>query len=360
MSRFRNGYRVFAVIAAFVGLLSVGPASAQQQPVLVIASFGGEFQDQQRKAFFDPFTKATGIKVVDVAGAAVPKVRAMVQTGNVEWDVFQTSAHDYPEYADGLTEPIDYSKIDKAVLAQMLPHTVQKFGLATDYVSQVIAWNTKSFPGNNHPQSWKDVWDVKRFPGPRMLTAGTYSIEPIEPALMAAGVPKGKIYPVDLDKAYAMLTAIRPSVVRWTTSASAIPEALASGEAVIGFASSARIESLKESGAPVDYTWNQAVISIGYWMIPKGAKHKDLALKFLEFQARAEQQAALGRFNVAVVNRHAMDLLTEKQRTLLASAPQNLAREFEFDPAAWSRPGPSGKSIYDENVARWIAWSAQQ
>jgi putative spermidine/putrescine transport system substrate-binding protein len=33
----------------------------------------------------------------------------------------------------------------------------------------VVAWNTKAFPTDKGPASWKDFWDVKTFPGPRGL-----------------------------------------------------------------------------------------------------------------------------------------------------------------------------------------------
>ena len=56
-----------------------------------IADYGGTVQDAQRTAYYEPFEKLSGIKVRDFAGADLNKVKAMVETGTVEWDVVQLS-----------------------------------------------------------------------------------------------------------------------------------------------------------------------------------------------------------------------------------------------------------------------------
>lgn len=339
---------------------AASPALAQQQ--IVVASFGGQFQDQQRKAYFEPFTKATGIKVVDVSGVSVAKVKSMVMTRNIEWDVFRTSTADYAQLVQGnLLDEIDYSKIDPKVLAELPKNTVQKYLIGTQYAAQVIAYNTKAFPSGNHPKSWADVWNIQKFPGPRIMPAANYVVEPIEPALLAAGVARNKVYPLDLNKAYDMLTRIRPNVIRWVNSASAVPQALVDGEAVVGMANSSRMQELKESGAPVDYVWNEGILSIGYWAIPKGGKNREAVLKFLEFVSRAESQAEMARLgSVAPVNRRAFSLLTDAEKAKLPSSPQIMSQLVEIDPAAWMQNSKGSMSYYDDNIARWISWSARK
>ncbi len=54
-----------------------------------IAAYGGTAQDAERMAYFKPFEKLSGIKTSDYAGADINKVKAMVETGNVQWDVVQ-------------------------------------------------------------------------------------------------------------------------------------------------------------------------------------------------------------------------------------------------------------------------------
>src|SRR5215211_5793639 len=68
------------------------PAMAQGQDRITILTFGGALAEAQRKTYFEPFTKATGIKVLeDEWGGEMAKLRAMVQSGNVTWDVIDVS-----------------------------------------------------------------------------------------------------------------------------------------------------------------------------------------------------------------------------------------------------------------------------
>ncbi|HVL07734.1 MAG TPA: ABC transporter substrate-binding protein [Burkholderiaceae bacterium] len=356
MQKSFGGKTLAGLVACFMWC---GAALAQQS--LVVASYGGQFQDMQRKALFEPFTKATGIKITDVSGVSVAKVKSMVMTGNVEWDVFITSTADHAQLVQSnLLDDIDYSKMDQKVLAELPKNAVQKKVLGTQWTAQVIAYNTKAFPGGSHPQSWADVWNVQKFPGPRIMPAGNYVVNPIEPALLSAGVGKDKVYPLDLNKAYDQLTKLRPQVIRWINSGSAVPQALVDGEAVVGMANSLRIQELKDGGAPVDYVWNEGIVSMTHWALPKGGKNREAALKFLEFVSRVEQQTAMARNSVAPVNQRAFDLLTPQERSVLPSAPENFSKLFVLQTAPWLTRSATGQTVYEENVGKWISWSTRQ
>src|SRR5258707_11657222 len=55
---------------------------------LVVVSYGGSYQEAQRKAIFEPFEKATGIKIKEAEWSGeYAKLKAMVDSGNVTWDV---------------------------------------------------------------------------------------------------------------------------------------------------------------------------------------------------------------------------------------------------------------------------------
>src|SRR5262245_57424867 len=58
---------------------------------VIVASWGGVGTEMQRPGYYEPFTKLTGIKVVESTGPSVAKIRAMVESGKVEWDVCQSS-----------------------------------------------------------------------------------------------------------------------------------------------------------------------------------------------------------------------------------------------------------------------------
>lgn len=357
--RRRLGVLAAGVLAA--GAFSAGAAFAQDKGQVVVTSYGGTYQDAAREAFFKPFEKATGIKVVEATGPNLARMRAMVQGGSPEWDVVDMLPGDFLALARlNMLEKIDYDAFDKSVLAGFDKASVHSHGIGILYYSKVIAFNTKRYTRETGPKSWADVWDVAKFPGPRILDAGNTSVPPLEYALLADGVAPDKLYPLDVARAYRVLSRIKPHVVKWTTTAAMQTEALATGEAVIGPATLGRLQALKEGGAPVDFSWNQALIQYNYWAVLKGSKNAKNAMKFIEFASRAEAQAELAKRQVlGPMNRDAFKHLPAERARLLPSHPDNLKVAVHLNPAWWAEMDAAGKSNIEKNNALWNAWILQ-
>ncbi|MFQ5939918.1 MAG: extracellular solute-binding protein, partial [Alphaproteobacteria bacterium] len=76
-----------ALAGMFAAGLMAAPAAGAQE-ILTFVSFGGGYQDAQREAIIKPFTEETGITVNEASyGGETGKIRAMVISGNVEWDI---------------------------------------------------------------------------------------------------------------------------------------------------------------------------------------------------------------------------------------------------------------------------------
>src|SRR6266436_1072436 len=175
-----------------------------------IAGFGGTMQETQQKAYFEPFEKISGIKVRAFPGSNPTKIKAMVETGNVEWDMAQLSRGsimNLQKHGDYF-EKIDYSLVDDGVG----PEYRFEYGLEMLVWAQVMAYRTDAFKGAA-PKGWADFWDTKKFPGDRAMfgTSGGGWPE-MEFALMAAGVAPDKLYPLDIDKALESYTKIKTDV----------------------------------------------------------------------------------------------------------------------------------------------------
>ena len=179
---------------------------------LTIISWGGNFQDAQRIAYFNPFTAATNIKTVDQAwDGGVGTLRARAQSGgDPGWDVVHAEVEELQVgCAEGLYEPIDWSKIaekDKLIPAA----TSSKCGVGAITWSAGIAYDAdKLKPG---PTSAVDFFDLQKFPGKRAIRKGPkYALEL---ALEGDGVPVDKIYdvlrtPEGVDRAFNKLKSIR-------------------------------------------------------------------------------------------------------------------------------------------------------
>ena len=68
-------------------VLRHGRASSQKR--LVVCSWGCVYQKALRKAYYEPFEKETGIRVIDTSAPKFAKVKAQVDSNNIEWDVIE-------------------------------------------------------------------------------------------------------------------------------------------------------------------------------------------------------------------------------------------------------------------------------
>jgi putative spermidine/putrescine transport system substrate-binding protein len=140
-----------ALLMALIAPLSPSTAFAQSSQI-VFTSWGGTTQAAQKTHWADPFTVSSGVKVVMDGPTDYGKFKAMVESGNVAWDVVDVEA-DFAARAakDGLLEPIDYSTVSKKGLDSRFSgtHHVGSF-----YYSFVLGFNkdvikTKSFTKKN-------------------------------------------------------------------------------------------------------------------------------------------------------------------------------------------------------------------
>src|SRR5260370_33453245 len=185
------------------------PALAQGRP-MTFCSWGGAFRELEKTVFLDPFAKLKGIEITHASPTNYAKIKAMVEAGSPEWDLVDTGGRFIFEGAEML-EPLDMSLIPNAKTLD--PGWVTPKGIFTSTGATVIAWNTAAFPAAKGPTSWKDFWDVKKFPGARGLYKALYYH--YEAALLADVTQRGEIYPVTDEKAklaFAKFREINPPV----------------------------------------------------------------------------------------------------------------------------------------------------
>ena len=302
---------------------------------IVILTYGGEFAKAQRKAYFDPFEKATGIHVSDVAyNSEYGLLKAGVQSGQPQWDVVDIDSSSLVRgVRDGLFERIDYRGINKA---DLIPQGVNDFAVATDLYSVALAWNTDA--ERTPPRSWSDLWNLKTFPGWRTLQASPKFT--LEIALLADGVKPADIYThgLDVDRAFRSLDKIKSSVHLWWTTGQQPVQALAANEVSIGAAYGARVVNAHNlQHLPVSTTWDADIIDIEYWAVPKGARHSDAAMRFVAFASGPEHQAAFAReIPLGLVNKRSSEFLPADLAANLNTAPANLRDQVFFDAGWWA------------------------
>lgn len=299
----------------------IPPAARAQTRQIVVSDPGGPYTTAYREAFYDPFEKATGIKVVSVARESQPVAQfaAMVQTKNYVWDVTTlTLSADIPYLeAKGLLEPIGLKASD---YPDIMSEAITPNWLGVDVYSTVLAYRADKFKDNG-PKSWADFWDVKKFPGRRCLRRSP--LDTLEQALLADGVPLDKLYPLDVDRAFKSLDRIKPHINIWWTSGAQAMQAIQSGDIDMISTWNGRAQAAKDSGAPVTIVWNQGLYSIEGWGIPKGTPHADAAKQFVRFCADAKRQASLTRtLAYGPTNKKSFETIGKERATLLPTAPE--------------------------------------
>jgi putative spermidine/putrescine transport system substrate-binding protein len=335
----------------------VGPSkNAFGEEKLVICSWGGAYKKALRDGLYNSFEKKTGIRIIGTSWPDPAKIRAMVDTGNVEWDLVDISGG----YATILKkhnalEKIDYSRFDKKLFDEVFEGTFKPYTVRHSFYSQIMAYRKDVF-GTQHPKNWKEFWDVKRFPGPRSLMSGSGMSGGLEFALIADGVPIDKLYPLDVERAYKKLTEIKPYVVKWWKSGSNPPQLLTDKEVVAASSYHGRIIKIKEDGEPVDIVWNQGKLNNEYWGIPRGTKNYENALKFIEFSLQAQNQANwvhayLG--GIGPTNKKAFPLIKPEILKNTPTSPENRKVQFLNNDEWW------GKNL-ERTTELWNTWVIQK
>ena len=326
------------------------PAFAQQQ--ITVVNFGGANANAQSKAFYQPFEK-TGIKIVPVEyNGEQAKIKAMVETKKITWDVVEVESPDVARGCDeGLFERLDYSKIGNK--ADFLPAAVTECGLGIFVWSTVMAYDGDKL--KDGPKTWADFWDQKKFPGKRAMRKGArYNLEF---ALMADGVKPADVYKVlatqaGAERAFNKLTELKP-VIQWWEAGAQPPQFLVAGDVVMSTVYNGRIDAANREGKNLKIGWTGGIYDLDYWVIPKGSPNKDAALKFIAFASTPDAQAEYAK-NIAYgpANNKALAKLDAKVLENLPTSPANAKDALQFNVKFWADQGETLEK-------RFAAWSAR-
>jgi putative spermidine/putrescine transport system substrate-binding protein len=332
-----------------LALLAAPLSGFAEDRKIVVSDPGGPYTAAYRKAFYDTFEKQTGIKVISVARESQPVAQfsAMVQTRNYIWDVTTlTLSADIPYLEEkGLLEPIGLKHED---YPGVMPEAITANWLGVDVYSTVMAYRTNKF-GKEHPQTWADFWDVKRFPGRRSLRRNP--LDTIEEALMADGVAPHQLYPLDLDRAFRSLDKIRPHISVWWTSGAQSMQLIQSGEVDMISLWNGRAQAAIDGKAPVAIVWNQGLYSIEGWGIPKGTPRAAEAKEFVRFCADAARQASFtDLLAYGPTNLKAYDSIPAERARILPTSPDNLKGMILPDPKWWK----DNRQNVTERFNAWI------
>lgn len=342
------------ILGLATAVLLAATASQGYARDLTVVSVGGALQEAYRKAYWQPYTKATGEKLTEDSNqVGLTKIKAMVESNNVIWDAVQMDEEDVVNGCDqGLLEEINWQAV--APNTKDIPKTqIQRCGVASMLWSKVMSYDKKRIA--NGPTSWVDFWDVKRWPGKRGLRK--QAKQTLEIALMADGVPAKDVYKVlatkaGQDRAFAKLDQLKSNIQWWESGAQPI-EWLASGAVVMSSAYSGRIDAANKEGKQLASVWKNQIYGPTFWVVVKNTPNKTKAINIINFMSDAANQKVFAEtIPYGPVNTKTQALLSKEVLNNLPNAPQNLDGELLQSTAFWA-------DHLDELQQRFAQWSSR-
>ncbi len=345
--------RAALVVGAGTLLAGTGAALAQGPREISVMSFGGAYQAAQREALFKPYTAATGVRIVEQEyGGEIAKIKAMVQSGAVTVDAVDVDAPTLMEGCDdGIYQTIDWSKIGPK--SEWLPGTTSDCGVGTISYGTVLTYDPAVL--KNGPTGIADLFDTKKFPGKRGLWKTPRTN--LEFALMADGVAPADVYkvlatPAGVDRAFRKLDTIKRDVVWWEKGAQPL-QMLAAGDVVMTTAWNGRILDANKQGSHFRIVWDHELLDSDFWVIPKGARNADAALRFIHYTVEPKVLAGITRsIPYGPVRTTANAFVDPKDAANLPTSPANMRNALTIDSGFWDDHG-------EELRRRFTNWLAK-
>jgi putative spermidine/putrescine transport system substrate-binding protein len=224
---------------------------------------------------------------------------------------------------------------------------VHHYGVGNMVFSFNLGYNTTAFPSGGAPRTWADFFDLRKFPGPRSLRDTPQPV--LESALLADGVAAKDLYPLDVERAFKKLDAIKGHSVFWSTSSQS-QQLLVDRTAVTGMINNGRAFDAVKKGAALAVSWEQNLQAGDYLIIPKGSKHREVAMALINEMTRAENQAVVANMMaLAPSNAAAFKFIHAEVSPWLSTFPENDQKGIMIDKAYWR-----------DNLAplteKWTAW----
>lgn len=314
--------------AMILGAPYIASKARAKTKTVYINTWGGSWGKAEAEAYYKPYEKATGIAVKPITPVAFAKLKAQVQSGHYEFDVIGIGRSDsIRALNDNLLEHIHYDIIR---LTDYPPDTIGYNGISRHSISTNLVYNKKKFP-NGGPQSWADYWNVEKFPGNRGAYKDVARMVPF--ALLADGVPKDKLYPLDVDRAFKKLDELKPHVKVWWRRGSQSVQLVRDGEVDMMPMWNTRAGVAVEQGVPIEVVWNQAHMRRSNWVVPRGTPKAADSWRFAQFCLQPQYLGVFCRLmNTGPWIAAAYEHIDEKKARMMPTWKDNLPLTYQPDP----------------------------
>lgn len=265
--------------AAALGALPRAARAQAKPSSLVYSTYGGDYGQWVKDAFEDPFTAATGIKLVHDIGenpARFAKLKTFRDKPRFHFIVLQDRFL-YEATRDGLLEDIDYGKLANA--PDVFDAYKKQTWLAYSSLNIGIIYNSETV--KTPPRNWADLLD-DRYKGRIFIDDFNHFGLHITVALaLANGGSYENIMP-GMKIMEEVKTRLAP---RFISTSQEGMKMLGSGEVDVAMWQNARAFILKRQGKPIEYVTPETgdVLVLYGNGIVKNAGVKEWGEKYLDF-----------------------------------------------------------------------------
>ncbi|RMX03504.1 extracellular solute-binding protein [Corticibacter populi] len=285
--------KTFTLALATASCISVLPALATAEDIYV-GSYGGSTENVFKQRIIPAFEKATGHKIIYVAGNSTDTLaKLQAERNNPQFDVVLID--------DGpMEQAVQYGfcgSIEPAPIYDdlyPLARIANDQALALGVVATGLFYNTEAFAkaGWAAPDSWEALTDAKY--ADRMVIPPISNGYGLQTLLMFADLRGGGASNID-PGFKALIDEVGPNVLAWEPSPGKMTELFQNGDAVIGVWGSGRVKALQDTGFPVKFVYPKEGAYALFTAICPVAKKQPKAgsQQFIQFLFSPESQTAL-------------------------------------------------------------------
>jgi mannopine transport system substrate-binding protein len=337
--------------------LVMAPSYGSAENTVVVVTTGGVYEQAMKEAWFEPFTKASGITVKTVTASdaeARARAQAMASAGNVSWDII-INADVFAGSPQNRGFSVDLTEFCQKFLDRkdLIRNACNPSGVQIALGATLLAFSSDKYK-DKKPSTWADLWDTRSFPGPRAMPNLNDPWRALAAALMADGVPAAELFPLDIARALKKLDQIKSEVRLWWKTGDQIQQGFRNGEYTIGMIWGTRANALKDEGRPIEVSFDGAFMVADTMQVLRNSPNQAGALALLKYyldnplaQARFTE-----KFSIAPPSLDAVALMSEAARAKIPTTPAIFAKLVRPD-AQW----------INENQARmlnsWNTWIQQ-
>lgn len=318
ISRRRNyAYSLAGLVVVSATFMTGRPANAQDH--VIIASTGGAYDRALKEAWFDPFTKATGIEVTIVSATNAEmraKAAAMVKSGNVTWDLYlEGEIQAASEAHRQVTEDLTAFCARFSTKADLASNACEAGGALLQSTATLLVYRQND-EAQGIPETWADMWDLGKFPGGRAFPNFDDPWRVLAAALLADGVKKDELFPLDMDRAFRKLDEIRDDVTLWWKTGDQSVQGFRNNEYDLGQIWLTRAKAMKTEGLPIGWSYKASFLVGDRIALINGAPNRDNALKLIAFwlDNPAVQAKACNVLSCTPPSTEAISLMSDEAR----------------------------------------------